>query len=66
MRARVSLTGQLASVTDPAGLEWRYGYDLLGRQTSAHHPDKGGTTATFELVDSQVLNNGIILATYRP
>jgi dihydrofolate reductase len=25
-----------------------------------------GTTATFELVDSRVLTNGIILATYRP
>ena len=31
--------------------------DLLYRPT---------TTATFELVDSSVLSNGIILATYRP
>ena len=39
---------------------------LVGPNDAADLVYRPGTTATFELVDSQVLNNGIILATYRP
>jgi RHS repeat-associated protein len=40
--------GQLATVTDQAGNQWRYGYDLLGRRTTVHDPDAGDSTATFD------------------
>lgn len=40
--------GRLAGMTDPAGNEWGYGYDLLGRQTSSDDPDRGVTSSTFD------------------
>ncbi|NUT23898.1 MAG: RHS repeat-associated core domain-containing protein [Hamadaea sp.] len=39
---------QLTKVTDQAGNHWDFGYDLLGRQTSATDPDKGTTTTTYD------------------
>jgi RHS repeat-associated protein len=39
---------QLATVTDPAGNLWRYGYDLLGRRTDTTDPDRGHSSATFD------------------
>lgn len=39
---------------------------LVGPDDAADLLYRPGTTATFELVDSRVLSNGIILATYRP
>ena len=39
---------------------------LVGPPDPADLIYRPGTTATFELVDSKVLGNGIILATYRP
>jgi hypothetical protein len=39
---------------------------LVGPSDAADLLYRPGTAATFELVDSQVLSNGIILATYRP
>jgi dihydrofolate reductase len=39
---------------------------LVGPSDAADLLYRPGTTATFELVDSKVLSNGIILATYRP
>jgi dihydrofolate reductase len=39
---------------------------LVGPSDAADLLYRPGTTATFELVDSRVLSNGIILATYRP
>ncbi|WP_256984888.1 polymorphic toxin-type HINT domain-containing protein [Streptomyces sp. 2R] len=39
--------GQLSTVTDPAGNDWIYEYDQLGRQTKATDPDKGITTSTY-------------------
>ena len=39
---------------------------LVGPNDAADLLYRTGTAATFELVDSQVLSNGIILATYRP
>ncbi len=41
--------GQLATVTDPAGNQWRYQYDVQGRQIAAHDPDKGDLTSTFDV-----------------
>ncbi len=40
--------GELAKVTDPAGNSWSYGYDQMGRQTSADDPDRGRTTTTYD------------------
>ena len=39
---------------------------LVGPSDVADLLYRPGTTATFEVVDSRVLSNGIILATYRP
>ncbi|WP_432990488.1 RHS repeat-associated core domain-containing protein [Dactylosporangium sp. CA-233914] len=35
------------SVTDNAGNAWTFTFDLLGRQTGSHDPDKGDSTTTF-------------------
>ncbi len=43
--------GQLATVTDPAGNEWRYGYDLRGRRTSSIDPDRGMSTMEYDDLD---------------
>jgi RHS repeat-associated protein len=40
--------GQLATITDAAGNEWSFGYDLLGDATSQSYPDSGTTTATYD------------------
>jgi RHS repeat-associated protein len=40
--------GQLETLTDPAGNEWEYGYDLRGRQTSAEDPDTGASNAVYD------------------
>jgi dihydrofolate reductase len=39
---------------------------MVGPSDAADLLSRPGTTATFELADSRVLSNGIILATYRP
>ncbi|NMO50683.1 hypothetical protein HH310_05670 [Actinoplanes sp. TBRC 11911] len=39
--------GQQTLVTDNAGNQWRYGYDLLGRTISTTNPDSGATTTTY-------------------
>jgi RHS repeat-associated protein len=39
--------GQRTRVTDVAGNHWDFGYDLLGRQTSASDPDKGASTSVY-------------------
>uniref|UniRef100_UPI000A4E00E6 RHS repeat-associated core domain-containing protein n=1 Tax=Herbidospora sakaeratensis TaxID=564415 RepID=UPI000A4E00E6 len=43
--------GQLSSVTDPAGNQWTYTYDLRGRKTQDEDPDKGTTTFTYNDLD---------------
>ncbi|MEU6122594.1 polymorphic toxin-type HINT domain-containing protein [Streptomyces sp. NPDC047123] len=40
--------GELKKVTDPAGNNWAYEYDQLGRQTKASDPDKGTTDSTYD------------------
>lgn len=42
------VAGRLAGMTDAAGNQWSYGYDLRGRQTSASDPDKGTGTTTYD------------------
>ncbi|MDX8146930.1 RHS repeat-associated core domain-containing protein [Lentzea sp. BCCO 10_0061] len=41
-------SGQLASVVDPAGSTWRFGYDLRGRKVSEEHPDRGPSAAVYD------------------
>lgn len=43
-----SKAGLLASVTDPAGNPWTFGYDLLGNRVESDDLDKGESTATFD------------------
>jgi RHS repeat-associated protein len=40
--------GLLATVTDPTGIAWSYGYDVLGRRTSATDPDRGPSAMTYD------------------
>ncbi|MER7455785.1 RHS repeat-associated core domain-containing protein [Micromonospora sp. NPDC126480] len=40
--------GELTGVTDPAGNDWTYTYDLLGRQTQTVDPDAGTTVKTYD------------------
>jgi len=47
-------------------LQWWIHPQLVGHGDAADLVSRAGTAAAFELVDSQVLSNGIILATYRP
>jgi RHS repeat-associated protein len=39
--------GQQDSWSDNAGNTWTAGFDLLGRQTASHDPDKGDSTSKF-------------------
>ncbi len=39
---------QLALITDPAGNQWNYSYDLSGNQVSATDPDAGTSTSTYD------------------
>ena len=41
--------GQLETVTDPAGNEWSYEYDLRGRKISQDDPDRGVTDMTYDV-----------------
>lgn len=41
-------SGQLATVTDPAGNVWRYTYDVRGRQIRSVDPDRGTTEYTYD------------------
>jgi dihydrofolate reductase len=47
-------------------LQWWIHPQLVGHGDAADLVSRAGTAAAFELVDSQVLSNGIILATYLP
>jgi RHS repeat-associated protein len=43
-----SPAGKLATITDAAGNEWSFGYDLLGDAISQDYPDSGTTTAAYD------------------
>jgi RHS repeat-associated protein len=43
--------GQLASVTDPAGTTWRFGYDLRGRKIRSEDPDAGVSETAYDNAD---------------
>jgi RHS repeat-associated protein len=40
--------GQQDSWSDNAGNTWTAGFDLLGRQTASHDPDKGDSTSAYD------------------
>ncbi|HET9138026.1 type IV secretion protein Rhs, partial [Actinophytocola sp.] len=44
---RYDRKGQKTAVTDPAGNNWTYEYDVRGRQKVTSDPDKGGATMTY-------------------
>jgi RHS repeat-associated protein len=46
--------GQLASVTDPAGNTWRYGYDVRGNQIRVDDPDKGVSAMEYDVAGQLV------------
>lgn len=46
--------GQLVGVTDPAGNQWSYVYDVRGRQVEAHDPDSGRTRKEYDDADQLV------------
>lgn len=39
---------QLAGITDAAGSQWSFGYDLAGDQVATTTPDTGTTTSTYD------------------
>jgi RHS repeat-associated protein len=41
-------TGQIARMTDPAGNQWSWEYDLRDRLVAAHDPDAGTTTLAYD------------------
>ncbi|MEU5216860.1 RHS repeat-associated core domain-containing protein [Streptomyces sp. NPDC020807] len=45
--------GRLAKVTDAAGREWTYGYDVRGRKTFVKDPDTGRTEFTYDRGDRE-------------
>ncbi|MDG4769665.1 polymorphic toxin-type HINT domain-containing protein [Solwaraspora sp. WMMD792] len=45
---------ELTTVTDPAGNQWTYTYDLLGRRTGTVDPDAGTSTSTYDNADQLV------------
>ncbi|MET7877750.1 polymorphic toxin-type HINT domain-containing protein [Micromonospora profundi] len=44
-------SGQLATVTDPAGNVWKHEYDQLGRKVKSIDPDAGTSTMTYDNLD---------------
>ncbi|WDH79298.1 hypothetical protein PTQ19_02300 [Microbacterium esteraromaticum] len=46
--------GRMTSMTDPAGNEWRWGFNILGQKTSQSDPDSGDSTATYDLLGNQL------------
>ena len=46
--------GQLSAMTDAAGNQWSYAYDLAGNRIRSDDPDKGVTTSVFDLAGKVV------------
>ncbi|WP_405568893.1 polymorphic toxin type 30 domain-containing protein [Streptomyces phaeochromogenes] len=45
---------RLTEVKDDDGNTWRYGFDFLGRETSANDPDAGGSSSEYNDLDQVV------------
>ncbi|WP_406488868.1 polymorphic toxin-type HINT domain-containing protein [Streptomyces phaeochromogenes] len=43
--------GQTKTITGPDEKQWSYGYDLMGRRTTATDPDSGTTRSTYSSFD---------------
>lgn len=41
--------GRMTTMTDPAGNDWTWEFDLLGRKIGQHDPDSGHQAATYDL-----------------
>ncbi|MEO6085119.1 MAG: SpvB/TcaC N-terminal domain-containing protein, partial [Umezawaea sp.] len=58
----------LVGVTDPAGSQWTYAYDFMGRQSRSVDPDKGTLTSTYndagELLTTTDARGGVLATTY--
>ncbi|MEU8609547.1 RHS repeat-associated core domain-containing protein [Actinoplanes sp. NPDC048791] len=48
---RYDKADRLEEIEDAAGNLWKYGYDLLGRQTSSTDPDAGSSTIKYNKLD---------------
>jgi YD repeat-containing protein len=48
--------GLPATITDPAGNIWSYGYDPRGRQITSDDPDRGHSTTTYDDAGQQLTN----------
>ena len=46
--------GKMASMTDPAGNQWAWAYDVLGHQITAVDPDTGTTRNTYDDAGNQL------------
>ncbi|MFJ3595384.1 RHS repeat domain-containing protein [Streptomyces sp. NPDC090126] len=46
--------GQLAKMTDPAGISWNWTFDARGRQIEANDPDKGISKTTYDNADRPI------------
>lgn len=46
--------GQLATVKDPAGNQWKFDYDVRGRKVREEDPDKGVTTYEYDAGDQAI------------
>jgi len=56
---------QLVRVTDAAGNQWEYTYDLRGHKTKEIDPDKGTTTTTYTMygdVETSKDGRGVVIA----
>ncbi|UFS59086.1 RHS repeat domain-containing protein [Subtercola endophyticus] len=57
--------GNMTSMTDPAGNNWTWAFNVLGQQTQAVDPDTGTTNSTYDLAGNTLTttdSRGITLA----
>ncbi|MFJ8080127.1 RHS repeat-associated core domain-containing protein [Streptomyces sp. NPDC096205] len=61
-------SGKLSQVTDPAGNQWLYEYDLLGNRIKSTDPDKGVTVSTYDdrgrLITTKDSENRVLFRVY--
>ncbi|MFE9919421.1 RHS repeat-associated core domain-containing protein [Micromonospora sp. NPDC005553] len=64
---RYNRKGLLDQVTDPAGNQWTFNYDIRGRRIGATDPDRGPTSMTYDNADrvtstTDALNQKLVYA----